>query len=115
MTEDARQRIVAALLKQERRKRGRPKKPYLSETDTRRAALVVWALSEFPGAFRNRREVIRFLQALEKMAKEMQRQGQLKHAPSSFPQGNLEQSVSRGMNQHHRLLLECEKLAKKSR
>lgn len=111
------QPIIKALLK---RRRGRPRKSEGEQVDLRRAALVVYAWSKEPGRFKNRREVIKYLQGMafswrlasEKMenpnAKDL-----LEELFRTFPQQHLEQSVSRGMNANNGQLKVLERLAKK--
>ncbi|MBF9059045.1 hypothetical protein HKCCSP123_07590 [Rhodobacterales bacterium HKCCSP123] len=124
--DDITQRIVDALLGVDRKsKRGRPRKSSLEDDDTRRAFLVVWFYTQYPGQFRNRREVIRYLKFLSKIMRdaghslelegiEPEWQEKLRQAGMHFPDRELEQSVSRGMNKNGGLLKKLEKLAKNS-
>jgi hypothetical protein len=125
-SEASRARIVKALLANERRRnRGRPRKGQLQDDDTLRAAMVVLLLFAHPGKFKTRREAIRYLQSLCRVAGALSRvlhnQGsdpdsrvRLAELSRRFPLGDLEVSVSRGMHKHGRLLLRAEKLAKNS-
>jgi len=118
--------VVAALLETpSRRLRGRPPKDALQDSDTIRAALVVWVFSEHPGRFKTRRQAIAYLQQLcrvarttaeriEKLNISPEYAENLGRAALRFPLNDLEQSVSRGMKKHNGLLGKLEKLAKKS-
>lgn len=120
----AQMKIVKALLAGSRRgARGRPRKRPMQDTDTIRAALVVWVYLEHPGRFKTRREAMMYLQSLAetagKVAAVLKKEGHdldyteaLESIFWTFPYRELEQSVSRGMNKHNRFLGRLEKLAK---
>ena len=121
-SEQTLRKIAKALVRP--RKPGRPRKSLMGDDDTLRAFLVVETFSRNPGRFKTRREVIRYLQnccrAAEKVGREPAIRDEfpeyadlLEGFSRQFPNRELEQSVSRGMNKHGGLLLMMENLAKK--
>ena len=121
---DYKKQIVDALLRRRKRSRGRPPKEVHQTDDFLRAMLVLNLYTyDLPNAkFGNRRQKIHFLQALchairqipndtlEKI-EDVEYRKALIDLGNTFPAGDLEQSVSRGMKSYGGLLREIEEIA----
>lgn len=99
--------VVAALVSQMKRSRGRPKVHPLQTTDAVRAMLVLQAMNDFP-ALKTRRQAIDFMQFLASNAEELADDASGKdyqQFAARFPKRDLEESVSRGVRTLRNYLL----------
>ena len=91
--------VVALLMSQMKRNRGRPKVHPLQTTDAIRAILVLQAMNDFP-PLKTRRQAIDFMQFLASRATELADDTLVEdyqQFAARFPKRDLEESVSRGV------------------